>query len=176
MTILHAGIGSFSDPLPSTHCKIPTVKSEEEPGQSGEPETEELVLGREEETAGEREEVWTGYGKTFRWKSVLTPCKETVTDWKLYQCCVCGKNCDARSIRAHQKMHTGEKLYECIYCGRTFSQRSHFESHEKIHTGVKVQTREHLYICVTCGKSFAYYSTLVTHRRTHGEGDASMTD
>ncbi|KAL8213300.1 UNVERIFIED_CONTAM: hypothetical protein K2H54_062095, partial [Gekko kuhli] len=136
---------------------------------------EETGGASEQEAAGEREEVWTGYGKTFRWKSVLTPCKATVTDWKIYQCCVCGKNYDARSIRDHQKIHTGERLYECIYCGKTFSQRSHFETHEKIHTGVKVQTRENLYICVTCGKSFAYYSTLVAHRRTHGEDDASMT-
>ncbi|XP_077186362.1 uncharacterized protein LOC143833921 isoform X2 [Paroedura picta] len=161
--------------LSSALCKPPAATSEEPPGKSGEPDAQGLALGREEEVAGEREEVWTGYGKTFRWKSVLTPCKEAATDWKIYQCCACGKSCDARSIRAHQKLHTGERLYECIYCGRTFSQRSHFESHEKIHTGVKVQTSENLYICVTCGKSFAYYSTLVAHKRSHGEDDASMT-
>nr|XP_056708148.1 zinc finger and SCAN domain-containing protein 20-like [Euleptes europaea] len=160
----------------SSNGKTAAVKVEEKPGKSGEPEPPGLELGREEETRGEREEVWTGYGKTFRWKSVLTPCKETVTDWKIYQCCACGKQYDARSMRAHQKMHTGEKLYECIYCGKTFSQRAQFESHEKIHTGVKVQTRENLYICVTCGKSFAYYSTLVAHRRSHGEDDLSTAD
>ncbi|XP_048345116.1 zinc finger protein 24-like [Sphaerodactylus townsendi] len=178
------GTTCHPDSLSSANDKTAAVKVEEKPGKSGEGEPQGAVLGGEEESkgtsgqmvAGEREEVWTGYGKTFRWKSVLTPCKETVTDWKIYQCCACGKNYDARSIRAHQKMHTGEKLYECIYCGRTFSQRAQFESHEKIHTAVKVQTRENLYICVTCGKSFAYYSTLVAHKRTHGDDDSSVAD
>ena len=54
-----------------------------------------------------------------------------------------------------------ENIYSCSFCKKLFKWRSHWKSHERIHTG------ERPYQCQICGKRFTRSDGLQCHRTTH---------
>uniref|UniRef100_A0A8C8LZJ1 C2H2-type domain-containing protein n=1 Tax=Oncorhynchus tshawytscha TaxID=74940 RepID=A0A8C8LZJ1_ONCTS len=82
---------------------------------------------------------------------------------KPHHCCSdCGKSFTRRSgFIIHQRIHTGEKPYCCSQCGKSFTCPGGLKLHHRIHTG------ENPYRCSQCGKSFAASNTLKSHLRIH---------
>uniref|UniRef100_A0AAR2K8E8 Uncharacterized protein n=1 Tax=Pygocentrus nattereri TaxID=42514 RepID=A0AAR2K8E8_PYGNA len=79
-----------------------------------------------------------------------------------HHCSVCGKSYLQRShLQTHQRVHTGERPYDCSECGKRFNRHCHLQRHQRIHTGEKP------YNCSECGKSFTTQSYLQTHQRIH---------
>ncbi|XP_060098705.1 zinc finger protein 14 homolog [Heteronotia binoei] len=81
---------------------------------------------------------------------------------KPYKCLEC-RRCFIHkgTLRAHQKIHTGEKPYKCLECGKCFSWNVSLHSHQKIHTAEKP------YKCLECGKRFCRNSQLTAHQKSH---------
>ncbi|XP_061476505.1 zinc finger protein 436-like isoform X2 [Rhineura floridana] len=78
------------------------------------------------------------------------------------ECPVCAESFSCKSsFNAHLKMHKEEKPYKCLDCGKSFSQRKGLIRHQRIHTGEKP------YTCLECGKSFRQSAALITHQRIH---------
>ncbi|KAB0349200.1 hypothetical protein FD754_014057 [Muntiacus muntjak] len=56
---------------------------------------------------------------------------------------------------------TGVRPYGCLEYGKSFSEKSLFVQHQRVHTGEKP------YECSGCGKSFCQKSVLIQHQRVH---------
>ena len=54
-----------------------------------------------------------------------------------------------------------ENTYSCSFCKKSFKWRSHWKSHERIHTG------ERPFQCEICGKTFTRSDGLQCHRALH---------
>ena len=81
---------------------------------------------------------------------------------KKCQCNFCGKFFSQKShVDSHEKIHTGEKPFECRFCPKLFSHKSTLEQHERTHTGEKP------FQCQICKKCFSNKSTLKKHTMRH---------
>ena len=81
---------------------------------------------------------------------------------KQFRCTFCQK-CfkHSRSMKIHERIHTGEVPFECKTCNNKFKQIGHLKRHEIIHTG------EMPFECETCKKRFNRKENLKNHERIH---------
>ncbi|XP_069605970.1 zinc finger protein 300-like isoform X2 [Ranitomeya imitator] len=91
---------------------------------------------------------------------------------KPFSCSECGKYFTWKShFVTHQRIHTGAKPFSCSECEKCFKQKSALDIHQRTHTGEKP------FSCSECGKYFAQKSNFVTHQRTHtGEKPFSCSE
>lgn len=88
----------------------------------------------------------------------------TITDDKLYQCLLCQKTFNQKSVyQSHLRSHgkEGEDPYRCNICSKTFAVPARLTRHYRTHTGEKP------YQCEYCNKSFSVKENLSVHRRIH---------
>ena len=88
--------------------------------------------------------------------------KEKMNKSELDSCKYCEKKfSQQRSLKAHERIHTGEKSYSCKYCEKKFSQQHLVKQHERIHTGEKP------FSCKYCEKKFSQQHSAKEHERIH---------
>ena len=81
---------------------------------------------------------------------------------RAFVCKFCGKAFSQVShMQNHERIHTGVRPFKCKFCDRNFSDRSNCKSHERIHTG------ERPYVCKVCSKTFGKSWDLRRHERIH---------
>ncbi|XP_073409404.1 uncharacterized protein [Dendrobates tinctorius] len=81
---------------------------------------------------------------------------------KSFSCSECGK-CFTRKSHfiTHQRIHTGANPFYCSECGKNFAHKSNLVIHQRNHTGEKP------FYCSECGKYFAQKAHFVAHQRIH---------
>ncbi|KAL4868351.1 hypothetical protein BDV12DRAFT_169835 [Aspergillus spectabilis] len=112
---------------------------------------------------------WEGCGRPgepFSQKSKLQGHFLTHSNYKNFQCAVCGKLFARQAtLERHERSHRGEKPYKCTECGKSFTDSSELKTHSRTHTGEKP------FKCTFPGCNFQTgdSSNMSSHRLTHGE-------
>ncbi|XP_069058941.1 zinc finger protein 583-like [Pleurodeles waltl] len=104
----------------------------------------------------------TGCEKDSTWIARLELCERNQRGKRLFECTECGKSFTLKSgFRRHLRIHTGEKPFSCTECERRFNQKEHLEDHLRLHSGFKP------YPCSECEKRFTRNNALMQHLRIH---------
>jgi uncharacterized Zn-finger protein len=83
---------------------------------------------------------------------------------KIHSCKYCKKTFSQQhSVKAHERIHTGEKPYSCKYCEKKFSQQQSVKAHERIHTGEKP------YSCNNCNYRATSRGNITKHELIHAK-------
>ncbi|XP_055328363.1 putative zinc finger protein 876 isoform X1 [Paramacrobiotus metropolitanus] len=78
------------------------------------------------------------------------------------QCGTCSKlYASKKSLKIHNRIHTGYKPYACPICPKRFTQTNVLKAHINYHTGRRD------WLCKICGKAFTQSAHLRTHEKTH---------
>nr|XP_004657139.2 zinc finger protein 408 [Jaculus jaculus] len=87
-----------------------------------------------------------------------------------YLCPVCGKALrDPHTLRAHERLHSGEKPFPCPHCGRAYTLATKLRRHLKSHVADKP------YRCPTCGMGYTLPQSLKRHLLGHQLEASSRT-
>lgn len=85
-----------------------------------------------------------------------------------YLCPVCGKALrDPHTLRAHERLHSGERPFRCPQCGRAYTLATKLRRHLKSHMTDKP------YQCPICGMGYALPQSLKRHQLSHQSGVSS---
>ncbi|XP_007944743.1 zinc finger protein 408 [Orycteropus afer afer] len=77
-------------------------------------------------------------------------------------CPVCGKALrDPHTLRAHERLHSGERPFVCPQCGRAYTLATKLRRHLKSHLADKP------YRCPTCGMGYSLPQSLRRHQVSH---------
>lgn len=77
-------------------------------------------------------------------------------------CPVCGKALrDPHTLRAHERLHSGERPFPCPQCGRAYTLATKLRRHLKSHLADKPHR------CPTCGMGYALLQSLRRHQLSH---------
>ncbi|KAM7086816.1 zinc finger protein 408 [Molossus nigricans] len=83
-------------------------------------------------------------------------------------CPVCGKALrDPHTLRAHERLHSGERPFPCPQCGRAYTLATKLRRHLKSHLADKP------YRCPTCGMGYTLPQSLKRHQLSHQPGASS---
>ncbi|PGH20793.1 hypothetical protein AJ80_03420 [Polytolypa hystricis UAMH7299] len=101
----------------------------------------------------------------FSQKSKLQGHFLTHSNYKSFQCSVCGKPFARQAtLERHERSHRGEKPYKCKLCGKSFTDSSELKTHTRTHTGEKPFKCSHPGCNFETGDS----SNMSSHKLTHG--------
>ncbi|XP_005088078.1 zinc finger protein 408 [Mesocricetus auratus] len=82
-----------------------------------------------------------------------------------YLCPVCGKALrDPHTLRAHERLHSGERPFLCPQCGRAYTLATKLRRHLKSHMTDKP------YRCPVCGMGYGFPQSLRRHQLRHQHG------
>lgn len=80
-------------------------------------------------------------------------------------CPICGKALrDPHTLRAHERLHSGERPFPCPECGRAYTLATKLRRHLKSHLADKP------YRCPTCGMGYTLPQSLKRHQLSHQPG------
>ncbi|XP_034072382.1 zinc finger protein 771-like [Gymnodraco acuticeps] len=128
-------------------------ETEDNPGDSSEPDTEDSADWMENREPGSNPQ-----------KNKQNPVSDSrrSAGEKPFGCSLCEKTFTQRgNLNRHMRIHSGEKTFGCSICKKYFAQRGDLNKHMRIHTGEKP------FICTICKKSFADRGDLKKHTRVH---------
>ncbi|KAI4800936.1 hypothetical protein KUCAC02_006201 [Chaenocephalus aceratus] len=125
-------------------------ETEDNPGDSSEPDTEDRADWKETREPGSNSQ---------RNKQDPVSDSRRSAGEKPFSCSVCNRSCKRRGhLHDHMRIHTGEKPFSCLVCNKSFTQSGHLKKHMRIHTGEKP------FSCSVCDKRFTLSSHVERHR------------
>ncbi|KAM4617248.1 zinc finger protein 408 [Discoglossus pictus] len=81
---------------------------------------------------------------------------------EMHLCTVCGKKLkDPQTLRAHERLHTGDRPFLCQFCGKSYPLATKLRRHLKSHLEDKP------FRCQLCGMGYTLQHSLKRHLRSH---------